>query len=80
MVSISETRGLAISLHSQEPARCKAVGGDVRTTSVPGHWAQQRPDKQFFCFALGSGFHFIEDFVRIYNFICEQHRLHINFI
>lgn len=29
-----------------------------------------------FLFALGPGFHFIKGFIRVYNFFCEQHRLH----
>lgn len=46
MVSGSEIRGPGISVHSQEAAGRKAVGGDARSASVPRHWAQERPDKQ----------------------------------
>lgn len=47
-VSVSEIRGPGISVHSQEPAGRRAAGGDVRSASVPRHWAQERPDKQFY--------------------------------
>lgn len=50
-ISGSEIRGPGISVHSQEPGGCKAVGGDVRSVSVPHHWAQEGPVSQFLvCF------------------------------
>lgn len=41
MVSGSEIRGPGISVHPQEAAGCKAVGGDVRSVSVPHHWLKR---------------------------------------
>lgn len=41
MVSGSEIGGPGISVHSQEAAGPKAVGGDARTASVPHHWLKE---------------------------------------